>query len=629
MPGLDGIRAIAVVAVLIFHADATWLPGGFLGVDVFFTLSGFLITSLLLAELDAHDGIRFGRFYLRRARRLLPALFVVLIATSLLAVTVARDAAEQVREDVVAAFFYVTNWWYVFGDQSYFEVTGRPPMLQHLWSLAVEEQFYLVWPLLVFALWRVGRRRGVLVGAVLGALGSTALMAVLALQAGVLDGGDTSRVYFGTDTHAMTLLVGAALAVLWQPRRISSALTERGRTAVAALGGVGLVALVIIFRTVDETSTVLWLGGFLVIGLVTAMAVASAAITGTAVATVLAMQPLRWLGERSYGIYLYHWPIFMVLRPGIDVATEGWPVQVARFALTFAVAELSYRFVEMPVRNGALGAAWRRWREQGSSVLASRAAVAGATALTVVALLAVALGSAKEPTVQDALAGVTEVGSEDLLEPGTPSPTPSGSADASAAPSPTPSASGSASALPTPSGSPAPSASPTRGTAVPAGQDVFGLSATALGDSVMLAARDALQDTFPGIKVDAAVSRQSYDLFARLRLRQDTGKLNQVVIIHTGTNGSIKSGELDRTLRSLSDRARVILVTVRAPRSWVDNNNAMIRAAAAKYASGNVRLADWQKASAGKREWFYADGIHTKGAGSEAYAALIREAMRR
>jgi hypothetical protein len=344
---------------------------------------------------------------------------------------------------------------------------------------------------------------------------------------------------------------------------------------------------------------------------------------------LLARQPLRWLGERSYGIYLWHWPIFMVLRPGIDVAVEGWPVQVARFALTFAVAELSYRFVEMPVRHGAIGAAWRRWREQGSSVLASRAAVMGATALTVVALLGVGLGSAKEPTVQDALAGVTEVGGEDLLEPVSPSPAPSGQVGTPPGPSPAPSSNGSGSLTPTPSPTPAPSLPPTRGTAAPAGQDVFGLPTTALGDSVMLAAREALQETLPGIKVDAAVSRQSYDLFARLRLRQETDKLGQVVIIHTGTNGSIKSGELDRTLRSLSDRSRVILVTVRAPRSWVDDNNEMIRAAAAKYAADNVRLADWHKASAGQRQWFYADGIHTKGAGSQAYAALIREAMRR
>ena len=244
MPGLDGVRAIAVVAVLLFHADPTWLPGGFLGVDVFFTLSGFLITSLLLAELDATGGLRFGRFYLRRARRLLPALFLVLVATALLAVTVAQDAAERVREDAVAAFFYVTNWWYVLHGQSYFEATGRPPMLQHLWSLAVEEQFYFIWPVLLFGLWRLGRRRGVQVGrhrrcpALDRRHGAASRCAT-----DIPDLADPSRVYFGADTHAMTLLVGAALATFWSPgahpRLADRARLARGHRPSASSGWPG------------------------------------------------------------------------------------------------------------------------------------------------------------------------------------------------------------------------------------------------------------------------------------------------------------------------------------------------------------------------------------------------------
>jgi peptidoglycan/LPS O-acetylase OafA/YrhL len=242
MPGLDGVRAIAVTAVLLFHANPTWLPGGFLGVDVFFALSGFLISSLLLAELGETAGVRFGRFYLRRARRLLPALFLVLIATSVLAATIAQDAAARVREDVVASFFYVTNWWYVLHGQSYFEATGRPPLLQHLWSLAVEEQFYLVWPLLLFGLWKLGGVRGVRVGAAAGALLSTALMAWIAVRQGMPGTADASRVYFGTDTHAMTLLVGAVLATVWTPARIGKELTVRGRRVMSGIGFGSLLA---------------------------------------------------------------------------------------------------------------------------------------------------------------------------------------------------------------------------------------------------------------------------------------------------------------------------------------------------------------------------------------------------
>ena len=225
MPGLDGVRAVAVAAVVVFHMDESWLPGGFLGVDVFFTLSGFLITSLLLAELDASNKVDFKRFYIRRARRLLPALYLVLVATAIAAMTVAQDAASRVREDAVAAFFYVTNWWYVLGETSYFEATGRPPMLQHLWSLAVEEQFYFVWPVLCWLLWKVGRTRGIRVGAIVGALASTVVMAWISIAQGMPEAADPSRVYFGSDTHAMTLLVGAALATFWRPGALAARLT--------------------------------------------------------------------------------------------------------------------------------------------------------------------------------------------------------------------------------------------------------------------------------------------------------------------------------------------------------------------------------------------------------------------
>ena len=192
MPGLDGVRAVAVAAVVVFHMDESWLPGGFLGVDVFFTLSGFLITSLLLAELDASNKVDFKRFYIRRARRLLPALYLVLVATSFAAMTIAQDAAARVREDAMAAFFYVTNWWYVLHGQSYFEATGRPPMLQHLWSLAVEEQFYFVWPVLCWLLWKVGRTRGIRIGAIAGALGSTVAMAWIAIAQDMPQAADPS-----------------------------------------------------------------------------------------------------------------------------------------------------------------------------------------------------------------------------------------------------------------------------------------------------------------------------------------------------------------------------------------------------------------------------------------------------
>jgi len=608
MPGLDGVRAVAVTAVLLFHANPDWLPGGFLGVDVFFTLSGFLISSLLLAELGETDSIRFGRFYVRRARRLLPALFLVLITTSVLAATVAQDAAARVREDVVAAFFYVTNWWYVLHGQSYWEATGRPPLLQHLWSLAVEEQFYLVWPLLLFGLWKLGKVRGVRYGALAGALVSTAFMAYVAVRDGMPDVTDASRVYFGTDTHAMTLLVGAVLATFWTPSRIGRALTGRGKLVMSVSGFAALAGLVAIFWFVGPLSGALYRGGFLVVGLVSAAVVACSAVTGTAFASTLARQPLRWIGERSYGIYLWHWPIFMVLRPGLDLDATGWQVQVLRFSLTFAAAELSYRFVEMPIRRGALGRAWASWRARGGLGFASRAAVAVGTALAVVVALGVGLTSAQAQNPEDVLGGVQAVGDDSLT------PTASSSAN-------TPTTSASGTSKPSP---PAVRVPPT----LAAGEDAMALSKTAVGDSVMLGARKSLLTEFPRtVTVDAHISRQPIEIFDRIRARKAAGQLGDVVVIHAGTNGPIHTSDLVDIVQSLQDRSRVVLVTCHGDRPWINQSNAAVWGVAKLFAGGNVRVADWAAASASHRDWFYADGIHTKGAGSDAYAQLIRDAL--
>ena len=615
MPGLDGVRAIAVTAVLIFHANPEWLPGGFLGVDVFFALSGFLITSLLLAELDASGGVRFGRFYQRRARRLLPALLMVLVATSLLAMTVAQDAAQRVKEDVVASAFYVTNWWYVAHGTSYFEATGRPPLLQHLWSLAVEEQFYLLWPLLMYGLWRLGRVRGVRIGAAVGAIVSTGLMAWYAVRTGMPDATDTSRVYFGTDTHCMTLLVGAVLATAWRPARLV-ALTTNGRRFAGVVGIASMVALFAVFWFVGPMTSMLYRGGFLVVGILSTGVVAGAAVTGTLLARGLAMQPLRWIGERSYGIYLWHWPIFMVLRPGIDLDADGWPVQVLRFVLTLTAAELSYRFVEMPIRRGALGRAWAAAKESGRGGLVARSAVAVVTAVALVVGLGVGLSQAKEPTLQEALGGIDGVG-DDL----TPTPMASSSLASPTAGAASPSASSSTPAGPS---SPAAHVPPL----LARGQDASALPTTAVGDSVMLAGYKALDAAFPTIKVDAKISRQPIEIYDRIRLRKKLGLLGDVVVIGAGTNGPIHSADLVAVLNLLRDRSRIVLITCRGDRTWIQQSNAAVWGAYALFKNGNVRVADWQRASAGHRDWLYADGIHPKGKGASAYAALVRQAVK-
>lgn len=408
LPGLDGLRAIAVSAVLLYHAGMAWLPGGFLGVEVFFVISGYLITSLLLSEWRGRGRINLAGFWLRRARRLLPALFLVLAATLTFAVLFLPDEVAKLRTDALAATGYVTNWYLIFSEQSYFDAVGRPSMLQHLWSLAVEEQFYLLWPLLFVAGMKFLGQRLLKVASIAGAVLSTGLMALL-----YVPDTDPSRIYYGTDTRAAGLLIGVALAFMWAPwqHRRAPASPRRIWAKSLALDVVGLVALggiIAFFLYVDEFQPFLYQGGFAALGLATALAIAITVHPLSRIGPkLLGMSVLRWTGLRSYGIYLWHWPVFMLSRPELDVPFDGPLLFALRIGATLALTEVSYRLVETPIRTGGLVRAWRAMRlSPGMSwgKLAARWTVAAAVVVASVAVI-VPVVNAQPPAPPSYLSG--------------------------------------------------------------------------------------------------------------------------------------------------------------------------------------------------------------------------------
>ncbi|MGB0674941.1 MAG: acyltransferase family protein, partial [Candidatus Nanopelagicales bacterium] len=366
LPGLDGLRAVAIIGVLLYHAGIDWMPGGFLGVDVFFVISGFLITSLILEEYDRSGRVNFTKFYLGRARRLLPAVAVLLIAVGLAVLIVYQDALSAFREDALATVFYVNNWWYIFVDQSYFESVGRPPLLKHLWSLSVEEQFYLIWPVFALLLMRSGGRPLVRRLALVLAIASTVWMAVLSIRNGYPVDADPSRAYFGTDSHSMGLLVGAALATMWRPGRLSTQVPRGAQLIITGIGVASLAAVIGFYLFVGEFTPWLYRGGFLALAFFTTALIAAVTHPASFLGPALGTGVLRYIGRRSYGIYLWHWPIFMVTRPGIDVEWSEPVTFVVRIALTLVIAELSYRLVEMPIRRGVLGRASSAVRSGGA-----------------------------------------------------------------------------------------------------------------------------------------------------------------------------------------------------------------------------------------------------------------------
>ena len=615
LPGLDGVRALAVIGVLLYHADLSWIPGGFLGVDVFFVLSGFLITSLILEEFDRSGRVDFRKFYLGRARRLLPALILVLVVVSLAAALVYQDAARQLASDVVASIFYVNNWWYIAADQSYFEFIGRPPLLKHLWSLAVEEQFYLVWPAIAFLAMRRFARKGVFAVAATLAILSTIWMLQLAVANGFPDFADPSRAYFGTDSHSMGLLIGAAMATFWRPGRMRRSLPTGASVIITAIGIAALLAVIWFFVFVGEFTPWLYRGGFLGLALIVATLIAAASHPGVGLGKAMGTQPWRYIGQRSYGLYLWHWPVFMATRPGLDLPLDGVPLLILRLGLTVGIAELSFRFVEMPIRRGVIqryaarikaasGARRRRLRLVATAMISATVVSVVAVAL----LLAATTRTAGETVVAADVAaamGITSGGPTEVsLDDGSEGPTVEPSAASSAETGTTSPATAGAT----------PPATPTRDTG----------TVSAIGDSVMLGARSVLKDVIPGTRVDAAVSRYPGAFIGKLKRYVAGNRLAPIVVLHPGTNGVLPESMMREMLDILADSPRVVVVNTNMPRTWREPNNNVMADVVPEYP--NAVLADWRAASLDKPEYFASDGIHLTEKGAKAYANLIKQA---
>ena len=592
VPALDGLRAVAVAAVLVYHADPDWLPGGFLGVDLFFVLSGFLITTLLLDELRKATpaGMRFGRFYLRRARRLLPALAAVTGVTLVAMCVWWRPDLRNDRGDVPAVLGFVGNWWYVFRHQDYFAAVGRPSPFQHLWSLGVEEQFYLVWPVTLWLLWRyVRRKRLVVIGAValLGAVASALWMAHLASVGDVPYRSSGSRLYFGTDTHAVGLLLGAAgavarLKVLSLHLRPGPRVPRIVRADAIAL--VSTAAVIVLTWRMQEFTPSLYRYGFAGFSATALAAVLATAHSHGIAARVLACPPMRWLGERSYGVYLWHWPVFVFTRPHLDLPTGSLGALAIRVPVTLLLAEASYRWVEQPIRRRGL-------------VEVLRASFGG------IPERAMALAALGVPCLAAAVVTLPPSGAVALTAVAAQPSDPLGSASASSPIDPQPQSKHARRPPPPP-------------------------SVTLIGDSVMLGAEPALRHDLAGrTRGSDWHVREGFQPSDELDLLANLAKRKAVapdLVLHIGTNGPIDPHRLGQLLGALRGH-RIVLVTDHMPQPWHGINNRTLHAAA-KGRTG-VTIADWDSAADHHRGWFWNDGIHVRPAGADAYARLVADAL--
>jgi peptidoglycan/LPS O-acetylase OafA/YrhL len=591
--GLDGIRALAVLAVMAFHEGLPWMPGGFLGVDVFFVLSGYLITDLLVAQFERDGRLGLRGFWVRRARRLLPALAVVLVTVTAAVTVFEPEEIPALRDALLGAMTFSSNWSQAMTHQSYFTAFGPPPPLQHLWSLAVEEQFYLIWPL-VLALVLAGTHRKRLAAGLAwaGAAASAAVMAMV-----YVPGSDPSLVYYGTDTHASGLLIGAALALTFPLARLSavSALTARQLDYAGVLGLAALAYAVTHFAGSDSA---LYPDGLVFAALSAAAVVAAAAAPGR-IARILGWGPLRWLGVRSYGIYLWHWPVIALAGAVAGPRADPALTRLAETAVPIALAAASWRWIEEPVLRRGFREVLRQRRAQIGGALAAvprspaRVLPLGAAgAFFAVACVAGygVLNPPGGPTLEQQIAAGEKIAA-------------ASQAGHRAGRDRDPAATVAAAHQPRGEGS----------------------MVTAIGDSVMLSCAEGLEYELPGIYINAFVSRQMDQGVQVIQQLAARGQLRPIVLLGLGTNGNMAASEISQVRRAIGPHRWLVLINTYEPRPWEEPVNDIIAAAASH--DPNVRLVNWYGAIENHTNMLRDDQVHPLPPGAVLYATLIKAAI--
>ena len=565
---IDGLRAIAVTAVVLYHLGISWIPGGFLGVDLFFVISGYVITRLILDSINQSSALDLRAFYAARIRRIYPGFLFMVISTIIFIGVWAPEAIKRFLSDLPYALSGTINWALVARNQDYFETIGRAPLLQHTWSLAVELQFYLIWPIILLTVLKYFGKKNVARIALIIAIISGTILFLVSLQLDQANSAKVSHIYFGTDTHSLGLFLGSALAVSWIPQNLSANITKRAQDVIDGIGVVGLLGLISTFLFIDESNASLYQIAFPLAAIFGCLVIISLVHPASRFAPIISTPPFRWIGQRSYGIYIWHWVIFQVTRPSVDLSGETWALYLARVLLVLALADISLRWVEIPFRQGQVQT-WFRGMKYRSSKERVRQQLS--VLVSIIAVLAVTTSisvSAINKSNQ-----ISQVVNEELNDQEE-SPVDLGS--------------------------------------------TTGLWVT--GDSVILGIRSKLENKEHISLVNARVGRQAPELLAVMRVDQSSVP-SSPVIFNLGNNNALSEQTVVEIFEVIKNQPQIIVVNTAVPRPWRDSNNAIISKVASNYA--NVKLVDWYQISKDRPELFAPDGVHLSPMGSDVYVDLV------
>ncbi|EJD8539113.1 acetyltransferase [Staphylococcus pseudintermedius] len=585
MPGLDGVRAVAVIAIIIYHLNPQWLSGGFLGVDTFFVISGYLITSLLLTEYHNTGKIKLMSFWLRRVKRLIPAVLFLVMGVIVLSLIFMPTEIQKVRADSIAAIFYVSNWWYIMQNVDYFEQFAVQP-LKHLWSLAIEEQFYLVFPIVLLSLLSFIRRLKSIRIIFLILL----VISMIAMMVLYVPNENVARVYFGTDTRIQTLLMGVLLALVWPPFQLKAKVNRQMRTMIDTAGVVGLAILFICFKFVSETNSILYYGGFFLISTVTLLVIASSVHPSGYFAKFLGNKVFTFIGSRSYSLYLWHYPIIVLIHHQFVQGQIPPLVYVVEILLMVLMAEFSYKFIEQPFRKEGFNIFafnhLKNWRSQ--KVLRTWLVI-----ILLIPTLLVMVGGFNR-SAQKNSTRVTEVNTEEIDKLITqPLPLRQLKID---------------------------------GFVVKGNKQKYASwKPLLIGDSVMVDIGDDFRSFVPKADINGKVGRQLVEATSLAKRQyQSYRDKNDIVVLELGTNGDFTEEQLNSLLEQFGE-ADIYLVNTRVPRSYESHVNQVLAKAAKKRA--NVTLVDWYSRSENHTEYFAPDGIHLQPPGVRALTNSIIQAI--
>ena len=568
IPAIDGLRAVAVVAVMLYHLGFSWIPGGFLGVDLFFVISGYVITRLLLDSIQRSGGLDLRAFYKARIRRLFPPLVFMIFVTIIYISIWAPETMRRFVSDSPFALFGGMNWWLVFRQTDYFDTISRPPLLQHTWSLGVEAQFYLIWPLiLLLVLRQFGKAKIPGAALFIAAISGIALLLV-SYEVDAANASQVSHVYFGTDTHSIGLFLGAALAVSWVPQNLQEQVNRRAQDFIDGIGVIGFVGLLGVFLLINENDPTLYKLAFPLAGLFGCAILTSIVHPASRFAPILSNKVAVWIGERSYAIYLWHWVVFQVTRPAVDLEGSTWALYALRILVVFALADISLRLVELPVRSGLVEYWFKGMKYRTKNVQRRQKSTVVASILLLI--LGTSYISANAISQSDKEMAIIKQQLERPIQPSEPTATQAG-----------------------------------------------GLWVT--GDSVILGIHYELDARSNIAIINARVGRQATELIEVMRADK-VNATDSTVIFNMGNNNKLTSDQVLAVFEEVKNQPKIIVVNTAVPRGWRDENNALIAQYAALY---GATVIDWASISAGHPEYFAPDGVHLVPAGVRAYVDAI------